>query len=228
MAFKRAFVTSVPILCSFLPLGFSFGYFALQMDLPPYLIILMSAVIYAGSVEFLVATMLAGTFAFREIFIAASLVNLRHIFYGLSVQQHYPKRGLSRYYMIHALTDETYSILAARQEIDPNFSFWISVLNHAYWVGGVVLGVVAGRLFAFEIHGIEFCLTALFAVLTVEKAMEVKQWFPFVLALISALIANLFFPSQMLFASMIMVCIFLIVTYKIGEKGKWNFQKHTS
>lgn len=214
-SFSNAFHHSIPILFSFIPLGFGFGYYGLQLGLPGYLVILMSMVIYAGSSEFLVATLLMKWVPAIDIIIAAALVNSRHIFYGLSVEKHYPKNWLQRFYMIHALTDETYSILATKKDTDYRFSFWLSVLNHAYWVSGVSLGVLTGHFASIKIEGLEFCLTALFIVLTMEKAYQIKKFFPFTLAIAAAIFSQYFFPKQMLLVAMILVTLFLIITYKV-------------
>lgn len=211
-----AFQYSIPILCSFIPLGFGFGYYGMQLGLPWHVIILMSAIIYAGSSEFLLAAMLIKAIPIADILIATSLVNLRHIFYGISVQQHYPKDFLRRLYMIHALTDETYSILAAKKENDHTFSVYLSVFNHIYWVIGVILGVMTGKCISIKIEGLEFCLTSLFVVLTLEKAFQTKRIFPFVLALIASALGFLVFPNQMLFISMITVTLLLIFCYKFN------------
>lgn len=211
---NEAFWYSIPILLSFVPLGFGFGYIGQQLNIPWHLIIFMAAIIYAGSVEFLVVTMLAKSFPFTDIFIAASFVNLRHIFYGFSVHQHYPKNNWLRTYMIHALTDETYSLLAAKKEIDPVFSFSLALFNHLYWVLGVSLGVAIGHYLALQVKGLEFCLTALFVVLGIEQFFHIKRWFPFILAFISALLAKILFPNQMLLMALILVTLMLTLTLK--------------
>ena len=57
---------------------------------------------------------------YAEAFMKATLVlNSRHIFYGLSVMSRYPDRGLSRWYLIFGLTDETYSLITARSPQSP-------------------------------------------------------------------------------------------------------------
>lgn len=212
---REALIASIPILFSFVPLGFGFGYIAAQLTIPWHLIIFMAAIIYAGSAEFSIATMLAKGYAFSDIFIAAAFVNLRHIFYGLSVSHHYPKDNfLRRFYMIHALTDETYSLLAAKCVGDPSFAFYLSLFNHCYWVLGVALGASFGYYFAVKLKGLEFCLTALFVVLAIEQFFHIRRWFPFLFAFIAAIFAKIIFPNQMLMMSMLLVTLLLAFTAK--------------
>lgn len=212
---RSAFIDSIPILWSFISLGFGFGYIGHQLGIEGHLIVFMAAVIYAGSAEFLVINMLAKFASMTDIIMATSLVNLRHIFYGLSVQHQYPKHFLKRMYMIHTLTDETYSILATKIESDPVFSFWLAFFNHIYWVIGVALGVTIGAIAGLKIDGLEFCLTALFIVLTIEQAWHIKRWFPFIIAMCASTVSLIIFPKQMLLTSMILVTVMLILAYHL-------------
>ena len=45
----------------------------------------------------------------------------------------------------------------------------ISLLNHFYWVVGSIIGALAGLLIPFDMTGVDFSLTALFAVLTINQ-----------------------------------------------------------
>ena len=45
-------------------------------------------------------------------------------------------------YLIYSLTDETYSLVCTSK--DKNYNFWVSLLDHSYWVTGSVLGEVGG------------------------------------------------------------------------------------
>ena len=105
--------------------------------------------------------------------------------------------------MIHALTDETYAILSTKKVENNNFSFYLSLLNHLYWVISVFLGVTIGYFIEMKIEGLEFVLTALFLVLTIEQIYRIKQWMPFIYSFVACIASLLLLPSeQMLLASM--------------------------
>ncbi len=215
--FKDAITISFPILCAFIPLGIGFGYMSQQLELKWHLSIMMAVIIYAGSAEFIIAMMLTKIAPITDIIFAALFCNLRHIFYGLSVSDKYPyKLGFKKLYMIYTLSDETYAILSSLN-VNKEVAFYICLLHHSYWIIGVVIGVLLGSSINVEIKGIEFILTSLFTVLTVEQIMKIKQYMPFLVAIFACIVALLFFPvSQMLVVSMSLVTLILILQYKIN------------
>jgi 4-azaleucine resistance transporter AzlC len=50
------------------------------------------------------------------------------------------------------------------------FMFFVTLLNHLYWVGGATLGALLGCVVQFDTTGLEFVMTALFVV------MFIGQW----------------------------------------------------
>ena len=62
------------------------------------------------------------------------------------------------------------------------FMFFVSILDQSYWVLGSLIGAVAGSLIPFKLDGLEFALTALFIVLTIEQVLRVRAAAPFVVA----------------------------------------------
>lgn len=218
MSFKKALSKSYPIFCAFIPLGIGFGYMSLQLGLSAKITIIMAAFVYAGSAEFLIATMIANFVSFWDIIVATSLCNLRHIFYGLSVRKHYKFGTIKNIYMIYTLSDETYALLCDEKKPDPDFAFFICVLNHLYWVLGVFIGLIFGHFINIELKGLEFILTSLFTVLTIEQFYKIRKLTPFFLAFVSSILVLLIFPKpHMLFLSMTIVTIILLYMSNYSE-----------
>ena len=48
-------------------------------------------------------------------------------------------------------------------------------MDQAYWVGGSMIGAIAGTLIPFDMTGVDFALTALFAVLTVDQIQKLMR-----------------------------------------------------
>ena len=109
-------------------------------------------------------------------------VNFRHLFYGLSFTERFRQMGKKRWYMIYALTDETYSLLCSQRAPEGveqgQFFFAIALLDELYWIAGAVLGTVVGGLLPFDTTGIDFAMTALFIVIAVEQWQAYKSRFP--------------------------------------------------
>lgn len=101
------------------------------------------------------------------------MVNCRHLFYGLSLLEPFGRTGKLKPYMVFSLTDETYSLqcgVKPPEGVDEGwFRFFISILDHSYWIFGSVIGALAGTLIPFDSTGIDFAMTALFTVIFVEQ-----------------------------------------------------------
>ncbi|WP_340643212.1 AzlD domain-containing protein [Priestia flexa] len=57
-----------------------------------------------------------------------------------------------------------------------HFLFFITLLNHCYWVLGSALGSIFGSFITFSTEGIEFVMTALFVVIFMEQWKKGKQY----------------------------------------------------
>jgi 4-azaleucine resistance transporter AzlC len=217
-AAARAFKASVPVFFGYVPLGVAFGLLFNTLGYRWPYAALSGLIVFAGAAQFLSVGLLAAHAGLAAVFAATLSLNLRHMFYGFSLLRRFPERGWRRYYMIFALTDETYSVLTAtklrdRAE-DERFCLTVSALNHSYWVAGCALGAFLGSRARVETKGLEFVLTALFVVLAVEQALTVRRWLPFVVASAAALLVC---PGQMLLASLAIV---FAVLFWMAEKDE--------
>mgnify|MGYP000345581531 CR=1 FL=1 len=99
--------------------------------------------------------------------------------------ENFKKTGITYPYMIFSLTDETFSLLCdlkvpegMREE---RVSFYISLLDHCYWILGSCVGELAGRVLPIDTTGIDFSMTALFTVIVVNQWMDTKEHKPAVI-----------------------------------------------
>ncbi len=207
-AFKKAFPYTIPVLTGYLFIGIAFGVMYAEKGYSFLWAMLMSVLVYAGSGQYLAVNFFVPGISFVQVVFLTFMVNVRHIFYGISLVERFNKIGKSRWYMIFALTDETYSLLCTTKvpkDVDESkFLFAISVLDHSYWVLGSVIGAVAGTLLPISSEGIDFAMTALFVVIFIEQWIDKKNRIPAIIgvtmATISLLIfgANNFVPPAML------------------------------
>ena len=180
--FKYIFSVTIPILLGYIPLGIGFGLFASQSGLPVFVSTLMSIFMYTGAGQYLAVGLFAVNASFSSILITEILLNLRHIVYGLSLIREFDGIGKCEPYLVCALTDETYSVLTntkCPQNINKKkFYLGVSALNHFYWVTGSLIGAFLGKILQsktnIDFGGIDFALTALFAVLFVERMRNIN------------------------------------------------------
>ena len=175
-ALKAAFPFTLPIFAGFWFLGLTYGIYMHVSGFSWIYPALMSLTIFAGSVEFITVNLLLGSFNPVQAFVLAFMINARHLFYGISMLDKYRGHGLKGLYLIFGMCDESFSINYTANipaNVDRGlFYFWVTILNHFYWVSGSTLGGIFGSLINFNTQGLEFVLTAMFVVIFMEQLFK--------------------------------------------------------
>lgn len=178
-ALRAAFPYTIPILAGFLFLGMTYGVFMVQSGFPFWYPMLTSAVIFGGSLEFVVVNLLLGAFNPLQAFAVALMIQARHLFYGISLLDKYRGLGLKKLYMIFGLCDETFSVNCAAEipeGVDAGwFRFFVTILDHFYWFAGSSIGAIFGMLIKFNTQGLDFAMTALFVVIFINQWKKDRQ-----------------------------------------------------
>lgn len=214
-ALKAAFPHTIPVLMGYVFMGMVFGILLRVKGYHFGWALLMSIVIYAGSMQYVAVTLLTPGISFLHVVIMTFMVNARHMFYGLSMIEKFKSMGKKKAYMIFSLTDETYSLLCGAvplPSVDKNwFYFFISLLNQIYWIIGCTLGGILGSFFTFETKGMDFAMTALFVVIFIEQWKISKNHIPALLGIIVSIICLFIFGSDF-FIIPAMIGIFFALT----------------
>lgn len=225
-AFKAALPYTLPICFGFLFLGMSYGFLMHSKGFPFVYPLFMSLFIFAGSMEFVTVNLLLSAFHPLSAFLLALMVNARHLFYGISMLDKYKNCGPKKFYLIYGMCDESFSINCAvtpPPEIDRGwFMFFVTLLNHIYWVSGATLGALLGYVIHFDTTGIEFVMTALFVVMLVGQWEEADDHRPALTGIVCSLVCLLLFGGDrfMLPAMALIVLCFSLGRNKISHKKK--------
>lgn len=221
--FRFALKQTFPILLTYLFIGIAFGVLMSEAGYGIVLSALSGIFIYAGSMQIVMAPMLASGTSLLLLALTAFFINARHIFYGIGFVEKFRKMGWRYPYMILSLTDETYSILCSVSYDDgldeDKAAFFIALLNHAYWVLGCILGSCVGQLVPIDLSGIEFSATAFFLVVVVNQWRQYRTKLPFLTALCCALGFYLLLGAEyFLFPALLSCLIGLLFLRKPIEK----------
>lgn len=220
---KKAFIASVPVLAGYLALGFGFGIILNSNGYGIFLAFIMSLFIYAGSMQYLAVSLLVADASLITVALTTFVVNVRHLFYGISIMDKYKNVGKVKPYLIFALTDETYSLLCTDNPIVPEnrkkyYYFFVSLFNHMYWITGSVLGATVGSLVEFNSQGIDFTLTALFVTIFIEQWISNKKHASAIIGVVASAVCVVIFGSQsFLIHAMLLITILLCVSKEEKE-----------
>ncbi|MFI0263617.1 AzlC family ABC transporter permease [Streptomyces sp. NPDC017056] len=184
--------------------GLAFGALVTQSGLDWWWAGLSATLAFGGSFEFLLIGMVTAAAPLATIALSAFMVNVRHVFYALSFPLHRIPGRLGKTYSAFALCDEAYALATGEQarSWSSRRILWLQFFLHLYWAGSATAGALLGSLIPDSITGLDFALTALFAVLALDAVRDLRGDLPTpALALLSALAAHFLFPDQMLLAA---------------------------
>lgn len=209
-AFRAAFPYTAPVGFGFLVLGLSYG---MLMGIHGFSVLYplcMSALIFAGSMEFVTVSLLLSPFDPIAAFTLAIMVNARHLFYGIAMLPRFAGTGWVKPLLIYGLCDETFALHVATRApkgIDEKkFMLATTLLNQAYWVLSSTLGGLIGARLPQHTQGLEFVLTALFVVIALDQwqGQGLSGRAGIVLGLvISALCVIVFGPSRFMIPALV-------------------------
>lgn len=222
-AFRKAFKDSLPIMAGYLALGIGYGVLLQSKGFSFWWAILMSVTMFAGSGQYAGVDFMAGGASLLTTAFMTLIINCRHFFYGVSLLDKYRGTGIVKPYLIFGLTDETYSITATtvlEEGINKKkYYFFLTALNHSYWITGCVLGAVLGMFLPFSSEGIDFAMTALFIVIMVEQWLTNKEHLPAILGVATTVICLVAFGAEyFIIPSMALIAVELMLMRKRLEK----------
>lgn len=211
---KTAFVKSLPVMAGYIVLGIGFGILLNEAGFGPVWALLMSLLVFAGSMQFVGVSLILGGASVLVTAMTTLMVNARHIFYSVSMYDTYKTAGKRKPLLIFTLTDETYSLLCdgnAPAGCDPHrYRLLVSLFNYFYWVLGSFLGGLLGQIIPFDTTGIDFSMTALFVTVFVEQWTGTKEHRPALLGVGATLICLVLFGQEVfLIPSMLLITLAL-------------------
>lgn len=198
-------------------LGIGLGVVVTAHGLPWWLAPLISGVLFAGSVEFILIGMLSAGASVPAIALTTFLVNSRHLFYGLSFPLDRIGSRIGKSYSMFALCDEAYALITAldEQALSSRRILWTQFGLHLSWVAGATAGGLAGASFLSGLKGLDFVLIAMFLVLTIDTYRSRPDRRGAALAVTAALVALVLVPGAMVLVAMCGYTVTLVARHYV-------------
>ena len=203
----------------YIVLGMGFGILLQKQGYGLLWAFLMSLCIYAGSMQYVTIDLLGSGASLVATALMTLMVNARHLFYGVSMLEKYRGLGGAKPALIYLLSDETFSIVSSvtpSQEVSAkDFYLAVSILDYVYWVGGSLLGSLAGQFIRFNTTGLDFALTGLFVVLFIEQVTDPQKRAGGIIGLACSVVAlTIFGADRLVIPAMVLVLAALLIGRK--------------
>lgn len=181
--------------------GVAFGAAAIDKGLAPAQAILMSATVFAGGSQFAALEVWTHPLPYLSIALVVFLVNARHIVLGAALGPVVnPLTPGRRFLVLSVLSDANFAVGQAEMRAgrtDVGFVLGGGLALWTAWVGGTLVGVLAGNALApLDRFGIDVTLGAFLGAIVIgQVAGERRQALPVALAAAVALAAFPVLPT---------------------------------
>jgi len=150
LAFLTGIRDCLPVVLGYLAIGLAFGVLARTAGLSILEVLLLSTLLYAGSAQFIFASLVAGASAPLAVVITIFLVNVRHSLYSAALSPYLRQQPLWKNMLIGAqLTDETFALatshLVKGRTADPAWLFGINLTAQLAWIAATTFGALLGQ-----------------------------------------------------------------------------------
>lgn len=222
----NAFCGSLPMLAGYLFMGSGFGIMLAGIGYGPLWALFMSITIYTGTMQYVAVSLIDGGVSLIVAALTTLTINIRNMFYNLSMYDYYKDAGWKKPILALTITDESFSILCdgkTPKGDDPHtYRMLVSLFGYLYWILGGLLGNIAGTLLPFDFTGVEFSMTALFVAVFVEQWTSTKEHRPAVAGLaITALSFILIGEKYFLIGALLGITLTLaMLRNSLEERGK--------
>lgn len=225
--FIKSFKAASPIVLGYIPLGLASGILSQKAGLTPLQIGVLSLFAYAGSGQFITASMIMANASILSITLTNFIVNSRSILMSSALAPFF--KGTSKKFLIpfsHGITDETFAINFIKLK-DGNWSnrnaILVNLISHISWISSNILGGITGTVIDIDTVIINFILTSMFICLLILQIKNKLHILAAIISGVAALSLSMLIKNNLyiIFATLIgaTICFLIEKSFKKGRKN---------
>ena len=147
-SFRKGARDILPMLLGTAPFGLVFGAFALEMELGILGGQGLSAIVFAGSAQFVGANLYGQGASLLIVFITTFFINMRHALYGAALAPKLSKvRRREQLFMSFFITDEAFAIVSRFTIIQSKYFWGAALAMYFNWQAWTFIGLLSGSYF---------------------------------------------------------------------------------
>ena len=229
LSFRSGIKDVIPTVFGYIGVGLEMGIVANTSHLSVLAVLLMSLIVYAGSAQFIIISMLLAGSPVSAIVLSTFLINSRMILMSLSIAQYFKKESLMENIALGSLlTDETFALSMNKlnqtgQKLKPKWLHAANLVAYLVWAAATVVGCVLGNLISDPNQfGLDFAVVGMFIGLLYfqiitdrSKSLPTQLWVVLFVVIAMAVLMR-FFPGNIaLLIATVLGCAFgMVVTPK--------------
>ena len=218
--FREGLKVAGMMFLGFITMGLGLGVLVTSVGLPWWVAPILSGLVYAGSVEFLLVGMIASMAPLTLIASTTLLINARHLVYGISFPVQNVNGVLGKFLSMYLLSDEAYALntgpnshrFSSSRILTVSLGLWGS------WVFGSTLGAILGASYLSHLKGVDFVMTGMFLILSIDSYSAVKDNKTAIAAVFSAVFALIIAPDSMLLIALLTLVVLLTIRHFVEAK----------
>ena len=225
--FREAMRAASLVMLGLFFVGIGLGVVIHSLGFPWWLAPLLPGVLFAGSVEFVLLTMMAAGASLVSVAVMTLLINSRHLMYGLSYPIERVHGSLAKFYTVYTLIDEAFALNSGpeRHTLRGSRILWIHAGMHMSVILSSTLGFFLGSSFLAHLEGFDFVMTALFTVLALDAYRANPDRLAVLFSVIAAAVALIIAPRSMLLVAMAVYMALLMGRY-VAAKKRGSLPQH--
>lgn len=169
LSFRAGLKDVLPTVFGYIGVGLAFGVVAHTAHLSVWLVMLMSLIVYAGSAQFVLASMLIAGSPIGAMVASVFLINARMSLMSMTVAPYLKKESLTQNVLIGILlTDETFALSmnklnATKRQLKPAWFHAANLGAYLVWCVATMVGVLIGNMIPdAKTFGLDFAVVAMF------------------------------------------------------------------
>ncbi|MDK6232822.1 AzlC family ABC transporter permease [Aerococcus sanguinicola] len=215
--FKQAVQQAWPVIIAYIPLSIACGVLLASAGLSYWQVALSSLLIFGGSAQFMLASLVLAGASTWVIIGLVLLLNSRQMLLTSSLASYLPQEKTWKLAWLSQFTaDESYALNVVNfQEADQgqgewtfDQAFYLALTTYLTWLCGTVAGAILGQFFAFPTVIVNYVLIAMFIGLLLPQIKSRKTFSITLISLAMSLVLRFLAPS-----SLVIVLVTLLASY---------------
>lgn len=176
--FTNGLKAGIPIGIGYLSVSFTFGIMAAASGFYWWQAVLISMLNLTSAGQFAGLGIMLNPGQYMEMFITQLTINIRYSIMAVALSQKTDQRfrGIYRFLLGAATTDEIFAVAVAQERVSRSYYFGLQIIPYLGWTFGTLFGAVMGNILPeFLISALGLAIYGMFAAIVIPEMKKTKS-----------------------------------------------------